>query len=140
MDNKEKCKIKSYRGYDKSFQYAVTVTLSYEKLEYIYKEYKILRIKPFINKYSWKTINYQSGKDGWRNVQKNNATMALNVLYERETEISPAYVLYFKTQIKQQQISLPRSKKVICIIKSKNFKTQRQFLLIEWPLLYQNRK
>ena len=49
--------------------------------------------------------------------------MALNVLYERETEISPVYGLYFKTQLKQQQISLPRSKKVISTIKRKNFKT-----------------
>ena len=74
-----------------------------KKLGYIYKEYKILRIKPFINKYSRKVINYQSGKDGWKNVQKHNPVMALNVLYEREIEMCPAYVPYFKTQLKQRK-------------------------------------
>ena len=48
-------------------------------------------------------MNYQSGKDDWKNFQKNNAIIALNVLYEREIEMCPAYGLYFKTQLKQRK-------------------------------------
>ena len=40
-------------------------------------------------------MNYQSGKDDWKNFQKNNAIIALNVFYEREIEMCPAYGLYF---------------------------------------------
>ena len=31
---------------------------------------RILKIKPFINKYSWVRINYLSGKDDWKTFDK----------------------------------------------------------------------
>ena len=39
-----------------------------------------------MNKYSWKGINYPSGKNGWKKFEKNNLTIALNVLYIKKNE------------------------------------------------------
>ena len=47
-----------------SFQYAVTVGLSYRAIE-LHPE-KILKIKPFINKHKSKGINYLSKIDDWK--------------------------------------------------------------------------
>ena len=38
-------------------------------------------MKPFINKYDWKGMNYLSGKHDWKKIEKNNLEIALNVLY-----------------------------------------------------------
>ena len=39
-----------------SFQYTVTVSLDHEEIEKHYK--RITKIKPFINKYNWKQMNF----------------------------------------------------------------------------------
>ena len=41
------------------------------------------KIKPFTNKYNWEGINVLSEKDSWKKIDKNNQTIALNVLYAR---------------------------------------------------------
>ena len=41
----------------------------------------ITKIKPFIDKQNWKGINFPSEKDDWKKFEKNNVTIALNVLY-----------------------------------------------------------
>ena len=47
---------------DKCFQYALTVTLNYEKIKT--DPQRISRIKPFIDQYNWKEIDFPShGKD-----------------------------------------------------------------------------
>ena len=46
---------------DKRFQYAVAVTLNYEKIKW--NPEGVSNIKPFINKYNWKGINYPSKID-----------------------------------------------------------------------------
>ena len=74
----------------KCFQYAATFALNYEKI--VKHAEKITRIKPFINKYNWKEINYPSKKDDWKKFKKNNVTIALNVLYAKKEKIYPAYV------------------------------------------------
>ena len=45
---------------------------------------KITKIKPFINKYNWEGLNFPSEKDDWNNFEKNNVTIALNVLYAKK--------------------------------------------------------
>ena len=45
---------------DKCFQYAATVALNQEIIG-THPE-RILKVKPFINKYNWKIINNPSGK------------------------------------------------------------------------------
>ena len=53
------------------------------------------KIKPFINKFELEGINFPSEKDDWKNLQKNNVAIALNVLYAKK-EKNVSY-LCFKT-------------------------------------------
>ena len=53
---------------------------------------RMTKIKAFINKYNWEVINFPSKKDDWKNFDKNNVTIALNVLYAKKGKIYPAYV------------------------------------------------
>ena len=48
---------------DKCFQYGATVALNYEEIKS--NPEKVSKIKPFINKYNWKGINYPSKIDDW---------------------------------------------------------------------------
>ena len=41
----------------------------------------VSKIKPFRNKYNWKGINYPSKIDNWKMFEKNNPTIALNILH-----------------------------------------------------------
>ena len=50
---------------------------------------KITKIKPFINKYNSEGINVLSEKDDWKKFEKNNVTIALNVLYAKKEKIYP---------------------------------------------------
>ena len=61
------------------FKYAVTVALNYEVNE-SHPE-RVSNMKPFINKYNWERINYPSKTDHWKTFEKNNPTIALNILY-----------------------------------------------------------
>ena len=42
---------------------------------------RITKIKTFINKYNCKGINFLSEEDDWKNFEKDNQIIALNVLY-----------------------------------------------------------
>ena len=53
---------------------------------------RITKIKPFMNKYNWERIHFPSEKDDWKEVDKNNVTIALNVLYAKKEKIHPVYV------------------------------------------------
>ena len=53
---------------DKCFQYAATVALNYEELKW--NPERVSNIKPFINKYNWKVINYSSKIDDWKTFEK----------------------------------------------------------------------
>ena len=50
------------------------------------------KIKPFTNKYNWEGINVPSEKDSWKKIDKNNQTIALNVLYAKKEKIYSARV------------------------------------------------
>ena len=47
----------------KCFQYSVTLALNHEEIKK--DRQRITTIKPFINKYNYKGINYPSKKDVW---------------------------------------------------------------------------
>ena len=55
---------------DKCFQYAVTVALNYGEINRNLE--RVSNIKPFMNKYNWKGINYPSKIDDWKTFEKNN--------------------------------------------------------------------
>ena len=41
---------------------------------------RISNIKPFINQYNWKGIDFPAGIKDWKKFEKNNKTIALNIL------------------------------------------------------------
>ena len=67
---------------NKCFQYAATIALNYKE---ILEPRKSSNIKPFINSYNWEGINYPPKTEDWKRFEKKNLTIALNVLYMKET-------------------------------------------------------
>ena len=55
---------------DKCFQYAVTVILNYEKIKN--DPQRISKIKPFIDQYNWKDIDFPSHSKDWKKSESNN--------------------------------------------------------------------
>ena len=66
------------------------VALNYGEIE-LHSE-RVSNIKPFINKYNWKEINYPSKIDDWKTFEKYNSTIALYILYIKKKEIYPACI------------------------------------------------
>ena len=62
----------------KCFQYAVTLALNLDKINK--HPQRISKIKPFIDQYNWKDIDFPSTSKDWRKFELNNE-VALNVLY-----------------------------------------------------------
>ena len=59
----------------------------------------ITKIKPITNKYNWEKINFPSEKDDWKKIEKNNVTIALNVLYVNKRKKHTLYIFQNITQI-----------------------------------------
>ena len=85
---------------DKCFQYVITIALSYGEIE-SHPE-RVSNIKPFINKYKWKRINYPSKVDDWKMFEKNKPIIALNNLYIKEKEKCTAYISKINSNCKKQ--------------------------------------
>ena len=69
-------------------------------------EERVSNIIPFINKYNWEGINYPSKIDDWKTFEKNNLTIALNILYNKEKEICSAYISKINSNCEKQIILL----------------------------------
>ena len=64
---------------DKYFQYSIVVALNHEQIK---KDPQgISKIKFFIDQYDWEEITFPSHKKNWNEFEKNNKTIALNILY-----------------------------------------------------------
>ena len=76
---------------NKCFQYAITIPLNYQNISNNCQ--RISKIKPFINNYNWKDIEFPSHSKDWRKLEYNK-TIALNMLYitYKTKEIRQAYV------------------------------------------------
>ena len=92
---------------DKCFQYTVTIALNHEEIKK--DPQKTTKIKPFINRYNWEGINFPSEKDDWKKFEKNNVTIALNVLYAKKEKIYPACVSKHNSNCEKQFILLMTS-------------------------------
>ena len=79
---KKKATINPKNKDDKCFQYVVTVALNYGEIE-SHPE-RVSNIKPFINKCQWIGINYPSKTDDLKTFEKNNPTIALNIVHIKE--------------------------------------------------------
>ena len=64
------------------------------------KTQKVTKIKLFIYEYNWEGINVE--KDDWKKFEKNNLTIALNVLYAKKEKIYPAYVSNITQTVKSK--------------------------------------
>ena len=64
---------------DKCFQYALTVALNHEKIKK--DPQRISKIKPFINQYNWKEIDFSSHSKDWKKFESNNESITLSILY-----------------------------------------------------------
>ena len=63
---------------DKCFQYPVTLALNLDKIKK--DPQRVSKIKPFIEKYNWKDIDFPSTSKDWKKFECNNE-IALNILY-----------------------------------------------------------
>ena len=63
---------------DKCFQYAVTLALNLDNINK--HPQRIFKIKPFIDQYNWKDIDFPPTNKDWRKFELNN-DIALNILY-----------------------------------------------------------
>ena len=63
---------------NKCFQYAVTLALNIDKIND--HPARISKIKPFIEKYNWKDIDFPSTSKDWKKFELNNE-VALNILH-----------------------------------------------------------
>ena len=62
----------------KCFQYAVTLALNLDKIKR--DPQRISKVKPFIDQYNWKDINFPPTSKDWTKLELNNE-IALNILY-----------------------------------------------------------
>ena len=62
----------------KSFQYAVTLALNLDKIKK--DTQRVSKIKPFIEQYNWKDIDFPSTSKDWEKFESNNE-IALSILY-----------------------------------------------------------
>ena len=63
---------------DKCFQYAATLALNLNRINK--DPQRISKVKPFINNYNWKDIDFPSTSKDWKKFESNNE-VALNILY-----------------------------------------------------------
>ena len=77
---------------NKCFQYAITTTLNYQNINH--HPERISKLKPFINNYNWKDIEFPSHSKDCRKIECNNKAIALNTLYVpyNTKEIRQAYI------------------------------------------------
>ena len=64
---------------DNCFQYALTVALNHQNI--VNNPQIISKIKPFIDQYNWKEIDFPSHSKDWKKFEQNNKTIALNILF-----------------------------------------------------------
>ena len=64
---------------DNCFQYAIIAALNYQNINH--HPERISKLKPFINNYNWKDIEFPSHSKDWRKFECNNKIIALNILY-----------------------------------------------------------
>ena len=70
---------------DHSFQNALDDALNYQTIKT--NPERILKLKPYISKYNWEGIDFQAGPKEWQKFERNNKTIALNILFiQRNTK------------------------------------------------------
>ena len=88
------------------FKYAITAALNHEKIRK--DPQRISKLKPFINNYNWKDIEFPSHSKEWKKFEQNNKTIVLNILFVpyNTKQIRPAYVSKYNYKPDNQVILL----------------------------------
>ena len=91
---------------NKCFQYSITVALNHQEIEN--HPERISNIKPFIDKYNWKGIDFPAGIKDWKKFEENNKEVALNILYTppNTKTINLAYKSKYNRKCKNQVVLL----------------------------------
>ena len=87
------------------FKYTITAALNHEKIEK--DPQRISKIKPFINNYNWKGIEFPSYPKDWKKFEQNNKTIALNILFVPYStkQIRSAYISKYNNK-RDNQLNL----------------------------------
>ena len=87
------------------FQNALDDALNYQTIEK--NPQRIWKLKPYINKYNWEGIDFPAGSKEWQKFERNNKTVALNVLYIRHNTktINVAYISEYNNKRKSNFIN-----------------------------------
>ena len=91
---------------DADFEDALDDALNYQTIEK--DPQRISKLKPYINKYNWKGIDFPAGSKERQKFEKNNDTTALNILYVEQftNKISVVYKSKYNNKRKKQVILL----------------------------------
>ena len=89
---------------NKYFQYNVTVAFYHAEVKK--NPQGITKTKPFRNSYNWEGECFPSEKKRLDKIEKNNLTIALNVLLVKKEKIYPAYVSKHNSNREKQFILL----------------------------------
>ena len=89
-----------------NFKNALDDALIYQTIES--NPQRISKLKPYINKYNWKGIEFPAGSKEWQKFEQNNKTIALNILYVKHNtkKISVVYRSKHNNKRKKQVILL----------------------------------
>ena len=75
----KKATINTKNNGDNCFQYAIIAALNHKQIKN--HPERISNLKPFIDQYNWKGINFPSQKEDWKKFESNNKSIALNILF-----------------------------------------------------------
>ena len=76
--------------------YVITVALNYQEIGF--HPEKISKIKQFISKYNWKSMEFLSQRKDWETFERNNDHIALNVLSVPFNKKNNRITIQIKTQ------------------------------------------
>ena len=91
---------------NKCFQYSITVALNHQNIEN--HPERISNIMPFIYQYNWEGIEFPAGIKDWKRFERNNKTIALNILFvpHNEKTINLAYKSKYNRKRENQVVLL----------------------------------
>ena len=84
----------------KCFQYAFNMALNHEQTEK--NPQRISKIKPLIDQYNWKEIDFPSHSKDWKKFESNNKSIALNILYVPHNTKKIRHVCKSKHNLKRE--------------------------------------
>ena len=91
---------------DECFRYSITAALNYRNINN--HPLRISNLRPFIDNYNWKDIEFPSHSKDWKKFEQNNKTIALNILFvpSNTKQIRPAYLSKYNNNRDNQVILL----------------------------------